>query len=133
MAGPPPEGNGFNFAVSWGFVEWALTAIVTAGSGVAFWVFGLGKEVDRLRGDVTRLQTGNEQLELRALKHQTDIDLLRKDMDDKYLEVSVSREKLKGEILERIAALPTQVFIAEALNRQTARIDQLLDLKVRHD
>lgn len=133
MAAVPPEGNGFNFVFSWGFVEWALTGIVGAGVSVAAWVWGLGVKIDRLIGENMKLKETIESLSLKVLKQEADMDLLAKAVAEKYMDNAIARERLKSELLERIAALPTQRFIEERLIQQTTRIDSLITAKLKGD
>lgn len=126
-----PESNEFGFILNWGSVEWALSGVVSSGVGVAIWVWGLGGRIDKLNNEIERLRESIERLELKSLKHETEMDLLAKAVDDKYLETSIAREQLKAELLAKIAALPNQGFIVEQLNQMTTRIDRTLEMRVR--
>lgn len=126
MASPPPENNGIGFVLSWGVVEWMITGIISAGSGVAIWVWGLGGRIDKLVLENERLHDTIERVELKTLKLEAELTLLKQQTEDRHLESAVAREKMRAELIERIAALPTGAFIENRLDAQTTRIDKLL-------
>lgn len=112
---PPPEG-GMSFFLSWGIIEWALTAIGTGAVGIGFWVWGLGGKVDAMAVKIVELEGK--------------VDMIEAEVDKKHAENQLASARLKAELLAHISDLPSRNFIESQMTALTHRIDQLMQARM---
>lgn len=125
MAAPLPEPPpiGLNFFIPWGLLEWAIGGIWSVAAAIAVWVWNLGARVDKTEALMAQLQKDrvNEQLWF-----QKELDRLQS--QNQRLETNL--ERLKTDILDRVADLPTRVFIESQIRQLTERMDGVIDARM---
>lgn len=128
------DGVGINVFLTEGMIEFALTGVVTAGIGVAGWVWTLGTRLARAEA---ALESSREEFEMRMTS-------IKREMDSMESEISLNRRttleigKQLDAKIERSAQrleevkdeLPSRGFIESQLQSQTSRIDQLMNAKL---
>lgn len=125
MAAPLPEPppTGLNFFVPWGMLEWAIGGIWSVAVAMAVWVWNLGARVDKTEALMAQLQKDrvSEQLQF-----QKELDRLQS--QNQRLETNL--ERLKTDILDRVADLPSRVFIESQIQQLTERMDGVIDARL---
>lgn len=106
-----PDG-GMNFFISWGFLEWLLTGILTALGAIIAWLWRLGGQVNTNTKELILMEKELGKLEVL-------VEQARKE-----------REELKLDLIDKISQLPTRVFIESQIQQITGRIDGLIDAKL---
>lgn len=123
MAAPPPP-EGVSFFVSWGVIDWLLTAIASAITAVIGWVWHLGGRIEALKVQLEESKQDRKAMResIRALKVQAE-------EDTRQLEAKV--EKLADKLEEIREAIPSRTFIETQLNQLHGRIDRTMEVKLR--
>lgn len=129
-----PE-NGMNLFLSWGTVEWVLASIWSAGVGIAAWVWRLGSRTGHLEEVIEtlrkRVEDMDKDIELNRRVTQQIGSALDKKIEDKANEQNEQNQILRDKLDSVREELPSRGFIEGQLNQQTARIDSLMNQKLR--
>lgn len=127
MAVPePPHGDGLNFFIPWGLLEWAIGAISAVVGSIILWVLGLGKKSDRHGREIGILSK-------EIIRLESKVDKLESTLEEKLAEAERARAALKEELLDVLRDLPTRVFIESQMQQLTQRIDGLIDARWQAD
>lgn len=119
----PPD-NGLNFFLPWGFLEWAITGVMSVSMGVALWVARLGSRSTALEQRMVEMEKRLMDSEMKAA--QIEVNTNRRH-DENIEKLSA----LKEELLNRLADLPSRHFIETQNNQLTQRLDRLADSRAR--
>jgi hypothetical protein len=110
---PPSAQEGFSVFVAWGLVEWALTAMLTAGSVVAIWVWHLG-------GRTTELERRWAAAEEEVGKMRVEFEKLKGEIKEEQTKVLEKIDDLKANMADKN-------FMTEGFSNLTRRIDGFVD------
>lgn len=114
---PPPRWDGIDLYVTWDNLKWAIGGVLSAGGGVAAWVWHLGGRVAALERDKTTMREAFRGL----IKKVTE--------DDK--EVNRRLDQALELINELKAETASRQFIEAQINYLSQRIDRVLYVRPR--
>lgn len=121
MSQPP---DGVNLFLTWGMIEWILTATLSACGAVAGWVWHLAGRVDKLEDLVA-----NERQEIETVRRtlQDVGNALDRKIDEETQRVEGRMDRLGDKMDELRERIPSRQFIEAQLNNLSGRLDRSLD------
>ena len=124
---PHNSSEGYNLFLSWGMIEWALTAIVSGGMFVAGWVWRLAIQVDELRleRDIMEKDIQVMRRTIREIGSQLD-----RKIEMEMTKVDVRMARVEDKMDEMRENLPSRAFIEGQLTGLSQRIDRSMDVKL---
>lgn len=119
--------EGITFFIRWGLIEWGLTGMLSAGFGIAGWVWHLADRVKTLENKVSN--EVEEREVMRATIRNIGSALDRK-IDDETQRLEGRMDKVTERLDEMREDLPSRGFIEGQLNNLQARLDRSMDVKL---